>query len=700
MRNLLAWPALLGLLCAYASAPFADSNIRYDPASAWTTQEWPQDGQDSPSTRQFTAPFTVGRFEYLPGKTDYPFSWSSGTETVPLGEVTTDYLSDLNVAPHGPYGLSVYYHEGVDMRGRFRRRLNVCRSRDGMQIMDIFKPCRPVGVPALIGYGYVLNVITLDGCGNLWRDIVGLEIKMTPQNPPPPKFDYIQLFNYSWPLTWMESGKGSVSFGPKVSENHVYFSVDLRSEKKAGLIRSVNWTTMTERWKSPLQSGSGLDKPIPRGQPAPPSEEVYQATTPVAIRGMLAVVGAVKMRKDKDFKEETDPNEAALFAFNTVDGSQKWAYKITKTGKIMPTPAMLEDCIVFGTSRGRVFAVGNDGKERWKTSEEGRIRTVPKPYTAPSILEDVTLHGPAVDTARKYAYFGASDGRVHRVGVRSGTIVASEPLAYYKDPDDDQAVRTFTINSSPSIAEASTGNFLCVVMSTRDLDATRDNASALIVMSIPGMTRINKDITRYGAGGALYLDPAKACIASEVGANTYYYSGCVIGGVMEPKPDYSLNLTYMDTRNTIGSNDTFWYNYPGGVSISNGYVFAIDPTGSNIALRSIISIVPPLTTLAPPMHGPYVPPFALDPVQVYPNPFRPDKAFGGTAKFRNLPRGSRVELYTLAYERVRLLTESGFRADWDGKNESGQEVASGIYHYVITIPDQPAIRGKLAVIRK
>ncbi len=79
------------------------------------------------------------------------------------------------------------------------------------------------------------------------------------------------------------------------------------------------------------------------------------------------------------------------------------------------------------------------------------------------------------------------------------------------------------------------------------------------------------------------------------------------------------------------------------------------------------------------------------------------------ASLENLPPGSRVEIYTLAHERVQVLEPSspvvaGYvhpaTAVWDGRNESGQDAAAGVYLYIITIPDQPEVRGKLALVRK
>ncbi|MFQ5606085.1 MAG: FlgD immunoglobulin-like domain containing protein, partial [bacterium] len=71
--------------------------------------------------------------------------------------------------------------------------------------------------------------------------------------------------------------------------------------------------------------------------------------------------------------------------------------------------------------------------------------------------------------------------------------------------------------------------------------------------------------------------------------------------------------------------------------------------------------------------------------QNYPNPFNP-----GTSIQFGLPRASAVMLaiYNLRGQMVRMLINREFPAGnheirWDGKNDKGQTVASGMYMYKI-----------------
>jgi len=80
-----------------------------------------------------------------------------------------------------------------------------------------------------------------------------------------------------------------------------------------------------------------------------------------------------------------------------------------------------------------------------------------------------------------------------------------------------------------------------------------------------------------------------------------------------------------------------------------------------------------------------------------PTPFVPDRDQAVT--FSGLPPGTTVAILSLAGERIwEDQTESGGSLDWKGWNEHGQEVAGGIYVYIIIKGDEVR-RGKLVLIR-
>jgi len=84
-------------------------------------------------------------------------------------------------------------------------------------------------------------------------------------------------------------------------------------------------------------------------------------------------------------------------------------------------------------------------------------------------------------------------------------------------------------------------------------------------------------------------------------------------------------------------------------------------------------------------------------VHVYPNPFVLSRTGGLT--FSGLPLGAGLSIHAADGSLVRLLPPAAGSASliWDGTNEAGRPVASGIYYY-ITAGEGPRLRGKLAVV--
>lgn len=85
---------------------------------------------------------------------------------------------------------------------------------------------------------------------------------------------------------------------------------------------------------------------------------------------------------------------------------------------------------------------------------------------------------------------------------------------------------------------------------------------------------------------------------------------------------------------------------------------------------------------------------------IYPNPFNPASASGGTLKFVNVAPGSLIGIYTISGENVAILNCMSTRAVWDGRNRTGSRVSSGIYYYLITNQNSGQVkRGKIFVIK-
>jgi hypothetical protein len=85
-------------------------------------------------------------------------------------------------------------------------------------------------------------------------------------------------------------------------------------------------------------------------------------------------------------------------------------------------------------------------------------------------------------------------------------------------------------------------------------------------------------------------------------------------------------------------------------------------------------------------------------IHVWPNPFNPAKAVDEVLKISCLPDGATVDFYTLSGERAARITAIAQPATWDGRNENGVPVSSGIYYYVIRQGEQVLQEGKLIVV--
>jgi hypothetical protein len=96
----------------------------------------------------------------------------------------------------------------------------------------------------------------------------------------------------------------------------------------------------------------------------------------------------------------------------------------------------------------------------------------------------------------------------------------------------------------------------------------------------------------------------------------------------------------------------------------------------------------------------------LSEVIVFPNPYRPGSGGAYDASnmtFRNLTSRVKIRIFNIAAELVRTIEADtqGGQLTWDASNENGEKVASGVYIYVVTNPDDSSqkAKGKFAIIK-
>ncbi len=83
-------------------------------------------------------------------------------------------------------------------------------------------------------------------------------------------------------------------------------------------------------------------------------------------------------------------------------------------------------------------------------------------------------------------------------------------------------------------------------------------------------------------------------------------------------------------------------------------------------------------------------------IHPYPNPLI-ISGFGEKVTFDKLPFGAKIRIYNLAGELVASLNSSN---QWNGSNDKGELVATGIYLFFVFEPNGRHHTGKIAVVRK
>lgn len=172
---------------------------------------------------------------------------------------------------------------------------------------------------------------------------------------------------------------------------------------------------------------------------------------------------------------------------------------------------------------------------------------------------------------------------------------------------------------------------------------------------------------------AIYLDPFGRV-----------WIGCLENGITMYDPDKDRFTNYFLPKDPLLSN------YISSLSYEpvNGLLWIGTPDGLNTL--KIGRYIKPMTS--------------LDQVQAFPNPFHPGT--DGSVQIVNLPVDSmpqgknRCKIYNSGGAFVIELSENEFaRFAWDGNNDAGKPVSSGIYFFVVTDSSGVTKRGKIALIR-
>ncbi len=89
-----------------------------------------------------------------------------------------------------------------------------------------------------------------------------------------------------------------------------------------------------------------------------------------------------------------------------------------------------------------------------------------------------------------------------------------------------------------------------------------------------------------------------------------------------------------------------------------------------------------------------------DAFHLYPIPYDPDMAVGGTLKAVGMPEGALLKIFTVSGERVATIWEKNGRAEWNGRNERDLSCPPGIYYYLVTWNGAGWRQGKFVLSRR
>ena len=205
----------------------------------------------------------------------------------------------------------------------------------------------------------------------------------------------------------------------------------------------------------------------------------------------------------------------------------------------------------------------------------------------------------------------------------------------------------------------------------------------------------NVRVVRYAADGALWVGTNFGLSRYDIGIDRF------VDVILPAGISSDITALEFDGRGNL------WIGTKDGVAFREavtGDVTVFNTLNSNIAGDYINSVRIDRKTGAvyiattsgftrtPGVYGPPV--SSVNDVVAFPNPFIVTGA-GDRVNF-NLDKAGTIRIFTAAGEKIREMP----LASWDGRNDRGKEVASGVYLFVITDVDGNVGKGKLLLIRR
>jgi len=168
---------------------------------------------------------------------------------------------------------------------------------------------------------------------------------------------------------------------------------------------------------------------------------------------------------------------------------------------------------------------------------------------------------------------------------------------------------------------------------------------------------------------------------------SYWKANTLLGG--------EVRFAFATTEQTTGHGNLLMVEFevlPGTDGKTSPLIFSNVDLSNSLSITKVdgsITVVPSKSLL----------------LQNYPNPFNPDtwlpyqlaKDTPVVIRIYN-PRGQLVRLIELGNQRAGVYLSRGKAAYWDGRNQTGESAASGLYFYALQAGDFRAIR-RMAIVK-
>lgn len=141
---------------------------------------------------------------------------------------------------------------------------------------------------------------------------------------------------------------------------------------------------------------------------------------------------------------------------------------------------------------------------------------------------------------------------------------------------------------------------------------------------------------------------------------------------IQPARDVTISVSYKDaTIGDVNEDQLVLARFDQGANVWVSLVSIPDPSNRRVTGRTNHFSTFQIMQVTPSND--------LSAVKVFPNPLRPTQGHSSMT-FSNLPPNTRIRIYSLLGELIKdLATNAAGMAGWDGANEAGVKVASGVY---------------------